>query len=268
MKLTLIRVQVSIAIVHLLLASSVAFSQTAYVDGKTAYGGFVYGRDNSQTVPLKTSFVLKDAGDAIEVSLDAENAWMSKVDASAEAGVWSCGDCYELWFDTDASAKKVIQLAIGVNGRVWDKRGNPEWTAEVVRRADGWKADVRIPYAALGAKKPEKGTRWRFNVCRSFNDEGGSLVISSWAHVGVVFNRPQKFADLYFGMEEEDAAMRKSSRAAALRELRDEVRAKDLEKTFEQKLAAAEAGGPEALVREIRDEIRAIDGIRVGCKER
>lgn len=249
-----------------LFTAFAAFAQTAHVDGKTAYDGFVYGRDNSQVIPFKTTFVMKDAGEALEVVLDAENPWMAKVKTDGETDVWSCGDCYELWFDTEAAAKKVVQLAFGVNGRLWDRRGKPEWTADVVRRANGWTATVRIPYAVLGAKKPAKGAHWRFNLCRSFNDESGTLVISSWAHVGATFNRPQKFADLYFGSEAEVAAVQRAARVAALGGLREELRTKGLEKAFGRKLAAAEEGGPESLVQEIRDELRVIDGIAAGTK--
>ena len=249
-----------------ILASLSAYAQTAYVDGKTSYGGFVYGRDNSQTIPFGTSFVMKDAGESLEIIFEAVNPWMARVKTDAETGVWSCGDCCELWFDTEASAKRVVQLAFGVNGKVWDKRGNPEWTVDVVRNAKGWRAKVRIPYAALGAKKPARGARWRFNVCRSYNDESGTFVISSWAHVGVNFNRPQKFADLYFGTEDEVAAVQKAARAASLSGLRDEIRAKGLEAVFAKKLSAAEEGGPESLVQEIRDELRVIDGIAAGMK--
>jgi len=252
----------------LLLTSQLAFAQTAYVDGKTKYDGFVYGFDNSSVISLKTDFVFSDTGDALKIVLDATNPNMDKL-ALDSADPWGSKDSYEIWLDPSAEGKKVVQLAFGVNGVKWGKTwsgdaqpGKDGWQGKVTRRADGWKAEVTVPYAALKLAKPKTGDHWRFNTCRTYHDNGGSQVISSWAHVGSIFNRPSQFADLYFGTPEGVAAAQKAARIENLKGLKAELEAKGFATYFAPRVKALEDGAPAAVEAEIRDELVVLEQIR------
>ena len=63
-----------------------------------------------------------------------------------------------------------------------DKGWNGEWSRKNEVKDGKWRTCVAIPYGTLGAKRPKKGERWRFNIGRDANKTGRSadLVLLQW----------------------------------------------------------------------------------------
>jgi hypothetical protein len=55
------------------------------------------------------------------------------------------------------------------------------WERAVRAHADGWRAEWAIPFAALGARTPRAGERWRANFFRIERPRGGAPEFSAWS---------------------------------------------------------------------------------------
>jgi len=248
-----------------LAAAFASEATTGYVDGKTVVPGVSYASSPGRFIPHRTEFVFSDDGNALAISFDVDFP-MGILDATK--GVWSTGDCLEIWLDPSGEGKKVMQFAIDPFGRRWDRRAPASdasaysWTSEVARGASGWKAKVRLPYSDLGVQPPKKGDRWTVNVCRTFSDSGGARTISTWANVGANFKNPGKFAELLFGSPEEVAEIARRRRIAETAALRKELAEKGYARHFAFKLKRLEDGATDVLIQEIRDEVRMLDAMK------
>ncbi len=72
--------------------------------------------------------------------------------------------------------------------------------AESMARADGWRAEVFIPYSLLNPLQnvpPKSGTQWRANFYRVDHD-GGQQTAWDWARVGPSFHDIDNFGMLVF----------------------------------------------------------------------
>ena len=106
------------------------------------------------------------------------------------------------------------QFMLSANGTRLDARGagtepyradiggyNPEWQGVTSRLPNGWSAEIRIPFAALGeAKAPAAGALWRGNVC--LDSSAGFSQAVTWAYAGGNYCRPTVFGELLFSGKE------------------------------------------------------------------
>jgi len=244
----------------------------AYVDGTSTYTGFGLREDNLTEAPpnCQTAFRFSQTETAVVLSLQAKSPLsaeeLKKAAGPATYGQWPAGDCVEI-FLAPPGGSGFVQFAVGPTGTMWDSRTSGKkatdfaWTLKTELTATGWKAQVTIPFAFFGAKKPDRGDKWRFNVARDFATKD-KLGVSTWAAVGGVFNNPAKFADLYFSSEAELADARRAKTLKEVASLRKELAAKGLEAEFADRLAAMEKGAPAEIATEIRDEAVVIEKLK------
>ena len=87
-------------------------------------------------------------------------------------------------------------LGTPYEGRGVDAAWNGEWTVRTSETAEGWQAEISVPYRTLGvAGSPAAGQSWRCNLCR--NDRTYQRYCT-WADVSGGFHDPAHFAPLYF----------------------------------------------------------------------
>lgn len=100
---------------------------------------------------------------------------------------------------------RVLRFAVNTAGVVADSRDDltsggrdpswdAPWRAAVSRAADGWSAELALPFAALGLGHGA-GAVWGFNVCRT-RRAGGALERCAWAGGDVALGRLEVGADL------------------------------------------------------------------------
>ena len=77
-----------------------------------------------------------------------------------------------------------------------------EGLGSVVRRtADGWAAELRLPFTSVAREPPAPGTFWRANFLRIDrpNGPGSEGVLSAWSPTGLRnFHRPECFGTVEF----------------------------------------------------------------------
>jgi hypothetical protein len=93
---------------------------------------------------------------------------------------------------------------LGVNsiGTQFDEIGssapgawNPDWECRARKVADGWVAEMRIPFASLGTAVPSPGDVWHINVCRVGTSDAE---ICTWVPLTGGFHQPERFGLLRF----------------------------------------------------------------------
>lgn len=79
----------------------------------------------------------------------------------------------------------------------WDCDG---LRAGVQRTADGWNAEIAIPFASLVAEPPRAGSEWRANFTRIDRPRNRERELSAWAPTRLAtFHAPERFGVLRFG---------------------------------------------------------------------
>jgi hypothetical protein len=98
--------------------------------------------------------------------------------------------------------ERYYHLAVNSIGTQYDEIGanaptgwNPDWESRARVVADGWVAEVRIPFASLGVATPAAGDVWRLNVCRVGTS---SAEICTWAPLAGGFHTPAHFGFVRF----------------------------------------------------------------------
>ncbi len=115
-------------------------------------------------------------------------------------------DCVEVFI---APAEEIMTYyhfvanARGVryDAREFDRQWSEDWEAAATRGKKGWKIELKIPFASLGAA-PREGQAWRLNVDRE-RHAGGENENSTWSDTGEDdskgFHSTSKFGYLVFG---------------------------------------------------------------------
>lgn len=110
------------------------------------------------------------------------------------------GACY---FEIEVNPlNTVLDLVLRRNRSGWVK--DFSWECDgletAVRRLEtGWVAELSIPFAALGALRPEPGGVWRANFCRIDRPEGRERELSAWAPTRCgTFHSPARFGFVEF----------------------------------------------------------------------
>lgn len=145
-----------------------------------------------------------------------------------------------------------------------DPEWNAEWTVRTSRRADGWCAEVAIPWSALDipGDVPE---RWSFNLARTERPHGE---LSTWSPCQSGFHEPQNFGRLRWeGMDFRPFAR------ATLRRQRDRLQAeaqealRDLDLTADSPLARRLRRQRDELQGELSEADRRIEAAEAPAAE-
>ena len=153
------------------------------------------------------------------IAVECEEPAMDKVVAThtqRDSDVWydDCievylqpgeGDYFHIIVNTSGIHLDEVRSAVGGGAdRSWDSA----LEVRIAKQADGWLAELAIPFASLGVQAPQHGERWQANFCRE-RYAGQEGEFSSWNRTRGGFNDPGAFGVLVFGSYDE-----------ALRELR------------------------------------------------
>lgn len=116
---------------------------------------------------------------------------------SAPRRLWT-EDSVEIFLAPDPTSGRYFQFIAAADGARYQSLGkyagwHAVWEAVPGRDANGWTLEVRIPFAALGAR-PEGA--WGFNVCRNQAGDGEK---SCWVAPLGPYHNPHRFGQLRFG---------------------------------------------------------------------
>jgi hypothetical protein len=178
-----------------------------------------------KTAPVAAQFVQKDDAspaefatvakvvydnDCLYIALECAEPSPEKLLHSVTArdgDVWEENEI-ELFFDPGRDGKVVFQMVFNSGGTQFDmkyadgkgdKGWNGSWRVKTSTGKEKWLAEIAIPYADLGQKKPLAGDIWATNICRVRKTaDGGKVEYSQFAPTFGLFNKPEKFADLIF----------------------------------------------------------------------
>jgi len=94
---------------------------------------------------------------------------------------------------TCAPGQRYFHLAVNARGVRFDTVGRARswvwsgpWEARTTARADGWDAEMRIPFKTLGTDRPRAGV-WKFNLCRNRSGPNGPEY-GAWSPVDRTFH--------------------------------------------------------------------------------
>jgi hypothetical protein len=88
---------------------------------------------------------------------------------------------------------------------------SPEWEVKTNRTADGWTAEIAIPYQSLHTAPPQPGTTWRLNFRRDTAATGEQC---AWQPTLGILGNPSTWGRLFFGAA---ADLEKAPRPPAVR---------------------------------------------------
>jgi hypothetical protein len=151
--------------------------------------------------PVKQQTTVRVAWDdeALYVAFDCRESLMSALRAAVPAdgheteGQILSDDCVLVYVDTAAKGETCVQFAVNALGAHKSRAGLP-FDAAARRRADGWSAELRLPFAKLGAR-PTAGASWGINFYRNQWRLGE---FSAWSCTYGPYTSPKRFGAMTF----------------------------------------------------------------------
>ncbi len=120
-------------------------------------------------------------------------------------------DSIELFVDPAGKGQTYYQFCINSRGAVYDALENPSaigatatisWDSGMkVKTASGkdyWELRVALPFASMGAKSPNPGSTWRFNLCRNRYVEADRPPFSAWSPTLGGYRNVERFGIITF----------------------------------------------------------------------
>ena len=245
--------------------SSFVSAQTAYVMPDKWYEDIVYANDNDTRIPLETKFNVTYNQNAVVIRIHMKDPHATDLQSLPKGtdGTWPKSDSIEIFLDPGRSCANYQQIAIGADGGRWDKRWlkkvKTSWKSRVSIKNNGWNVEIELPCTDPGMIKPQLGDIWGFNICRNVKNPKNGNYFSTWAHVGAVFNRPDKFGKLIFG---NPGAAKKAMEAKIRKELDDftcELKQKGLYRHFAIQLKKE---CTETDIRDMKDELLVLEKLK------
>ena len=151
-------------------------------------------------------YVLMDGTDRVQTATMKEDFMELWNEDVFEVFLWT-DERYPVYFEYQISPlnRELAILVPNFGGqflgwRPWQYERNRLTRKNVSASADGWRAEVFIPYALLRPLQnvpPKPGTVWRGNFYRMDYD-GGKRTQWEWAPVGPSFHEYEKFGELVF----------------------------------------------------------------------
>jgi hypothetical protein len=169
---------------------------TLPLGGEVALSPFVdiYSGD---PVKVQTQVRLSATDRALKMTFDCSQPDMAHVQIVGDrrdSGVYG-GECLEVFIAPERTAGPYYHFAVNPNGVQADEEGfdpawNANWSATTLKRADGWTAEISIPWSELpiGAKA---GNTFGMNFCR--HAKATSDELSEWSCTDGNFHNPARF---------------------------------------------------------------------------
>ncbi len=129
-----------------------------------------------------------------------------------DAPLWN-EEVVEVFFDPVGDLAGYFEVEVNPLGTVADlvlRRTSSGWRkdfswavegleATASMTADGWRAELAIPFASLGPDRPQAGTQWRVNFLRIDRPNGAEAELSAWSPTGMRnFHRAERFGVMTF----------------------------------------------------------------------
>ncbi|MFA6666723.1 MAG: sugar-binding protein [Armatimonadota bacterium] len=172
-------------------------SSSAWQQTIEAVGFKILGSKSKGLATKQTGFRIAWDEEALYVAVRCEEPDMPKIQSKRKDGeaLWG-DDSIEIFLCPKYPAYD--QLIVNTIGSKTWVNAVRNWAVAASRTQDSWTAEIRIPFAELGAV-PKDGDTWRFNIARNIltYDSGGER-FSAWADVLTRFAEVENFAYLRF----------------------------------------------------------------------
>lgn len=245
--------------------------QTAHAAPGIWHKRIVYATHNDQEIPaqLATRFnvVHNDKGITIRMEMKDPHAADLKTLKKGRDGQWPSVESVELFFDPGRTCGKYFQIAVGADGSRWDRRWlkkeKTKWTSKLEITKTGWNVTVFLPYSDPGMMKAKVGDEWGFNFCRNIvSKKNGGRYFSTWAHVGTVFNRPERFGTLVFGSPAAAKRAKNVKIRKAYEKLVANLKKRGIAKEFTVQLKKMDEDCTESQIRDIYEEAEMVEKLK------
>ena len=166
--------------------------------------------------PAKQRTRVRTAWDGVEwrVLFEVEDTYPWATFTSRGLPLWE-EEVVEVFFDPVGDLESYFEVEINPLGMVKDLvlrrsssgwKKNFAWTVEdlqscVRRTAEGWAAELSIPFESLGSLQPAAGSVWRVNFLRIDRPAGPGTDadLSAWSPTGLrQFHRAERFGSVEF----------------------------------------------------------------------
>ena len=152
---------------------------------------------NGSPVQTQTQVQLSATDSALKIACDCSQPDMKNVQVVGDrhdSGLYA-GECVEIFIAPERTAGPYYHFAVNPNGaraeeEQFDTSWDADWSATVHKRADGWTAEITIPWdqLPLGAKA---GATCGLNVCR--HAKATMEEYSEWSCTNGGFHNPARF---------------------------------------------------------------------------
>jgi len=162
----------------------------------------------------QTLFTVAYDRDHIYIGADCRDRTPGKIKATVterDYPPWGPGDdTLELFFDTDGTGERFVQIVTNPLGTEWDfrkdqsagagkkTRWNGTWSVGAKRTSSGWTAEFAIPFSDLEMETPLAGRRLKANLAR-YRRSARADPFSSWSVVQMSFHNTKYYGDWIFG---------------------------------------------------------------------
>ncbi|MBI4024694.1 MAG: hypothetical protein HY360_06905 [Verrucomicrobia bacterium] len=160
--------------------------------------------NTGKAAPQKTKVLAACTEDGLYLWFDVADADVASRARERDADVWD-DDCVEIFLDPANRKNNAYHFIVNASGSVYDAKEmkpawNGAWRAVARKTAEGWGAEIFVPFATLGCGAPTPGARWNIKLAREdYGTKDKTPVISSWTFVGNALEDPSAFGDLIFG---------------------------------------------------------------------
>jgi hypothetical protein len=159
-------------------------------------------REGRQATTATDVYVVRDEKD-LYLFFNCNEPKMEKLRTELterDSGVWS-DDCIEVFIDRSGDEVRYAHFIVSAADVRYDSRNdigvewNPEYETAVLREAESWSAELRIPFEELGGA-PERGETWRMNFCRVRKTAGTE--VNAWSATFGGLLSPGRFGFVQF----------------------------------------------------------------------
>ena len=184
-----------------------------WVDGDWAGYDVVALRDTVNGKPPLQSTTVRAAWDdhCWRLLFEAQDARPWATMTKRDAPLWD-EEVVEVFFDPVGDLAGYFEVEVNPLGTVADLvlrrtssgwRKDFSWAVEGLEAAawitaDGWRAELAIPFVSLGPERPQAGSQWRVNFLR-IDRPGAEAELSAWSPTGMRnFHRAERFGTVTF----------------------------------------------------------------------
>ena len=156
-----------------------------------------------------------DSGWRVLFDLDDQRPWATLTEH--DAPLWT-EEVVEVFLDPVGDLESYFEVEINPLGTTVDlvlRRASSGWRKDFAwhvdgleslarRTTNGWAAELRVPFDAIAAPRPQPGTSWRTNFLRIDRPQGAGTEaeLSAWSPTGLRnFHRPEFFGVVEFAEE-------------------------------------------------------------------